>query len=187
MKAELFYQWAPQPRQIPSDGHTTLHSQHYSLSAPSPIYCVWSTHGNQTYARPPSPLPCPGQLHDAIDLSAENAQALRDHGAALPATAASKDAREKSPTLGSVTSVATPISVASMALHSPVEDAVWTKSLMWPGGDDIEIRDKKGMTMLLLAARHGRGHVVDALLALGVDVEAVDEQGYTPLCWVRPK
>ncbi|CAN0481429.1 unnamed protein product, partial [Laminaria digitata] len=44
-------------------------------------------------------------------------------------------------------------------------------------GHDLETRDGEGMTMLLLAARHGRGHMVEALIAAGADIEATDARG----------
>lgn len=82
------------------------------------------------------------------------------------------------------------MSVVSTTLHARVEDADWTvdgvRSLIWPAGDfDLEARDPEGMTMLLLASRHGRGRMVEALLSVGVDTKAADERGYTAVCWVR--
>lgn len=83
------------------------------------------------------------------------------------------------------------MSVVSTTLHTRIEDADWTvdgvKSLIWPGGHDLETRDGEGMTMLLLAARHGRGHMVEALIAAGADIEAADMRGYTSVCWVRER
>lgn len=82
------------------------------------------------------------------------------------------------------------MSVVSTTLHARVRDADWTvdgvRSLIWPvGDDDLEARDSGGMTMLLLASRHGRGRMVEALLKAGVDTEASDARGYTAACWVR--
>lgn len=57
--------------------------------------------------------------------------------------------------------------------------------LIWPRGSDLEARDEEGMTALALAARHGRGRMVERLLAAGASVDAEDERGCTPLCWVR--
>ncbi|CAM9522594.1 unnamed protein product, partial [Choristocarpus tenellus] len=57
------------------------------------------------------------------------------------------------------------------------------KFLVEIGGVDIEARDEEGMTPLALAARHGRGRMVEALLRAGANMEAVDVRGYTPACW----
>lgn len=133
-----------------------------------------------------------------IDLSAENAQALCDHGAApltVPPSSTIKRkccSSEKPSTttaaLPTASGVATPLSAVSTTVHTDIEDADWTidgvKSIIWPKGDDLEVRDTNGMTILLLAAKHGRGHMVEALLAAGADVEAKDSRGFTPACWV---
>lgn len=135
------------------------------------------------------------QLDETVDLSAENAQALCDHGAAAPppATAVPAAADSDATTgggLATASGVATPMSVVSTTLHARIEDTDWTvdgvRSLIWPRGDaDLEARDPEGMTVLMLAARHGRGHMVEALLSAGVDTRACDERGYTAVSWVR--
>lgn len=141
------------------------------------------------------------QLDETVDLSAENAQALCDHGATAPppptgtGTAAAAAGDEGSGCSGgsglaTVSGVATPMSVVSTTLHARIKDADWTidgvRSLIWPSGDaDLEARDPEGMTVLLLAAKHGRGHMVEALLAAGVDAAACDERGYAAVSWVR--
>ena len=134
------------------------------------------------------------QLDETVDLSAENAQALCDHGAAAPPPPAENTATTTGGGAGSglatASGVATPMSVVSTTLHARIEDTDWTidgvRSLIWPSSDaDLEARDPEGMTVLLLAARHGRGHMVEALLAAGVDTGACDERGYTAVSWVR--
>lgn len=144
------------------------------------------------YFSPPPPPPprlllptaLPQQLDRALHLSPENAQALYDHGA-VAVTAATGEK-----TNGENTSI--PVSV-SAALHTDLEDIDWTvdgvKSFVWSteDGDDPEARDSEGMTMLLLAAKHGWGHMVETLLAGGSMIEAMDERGYTPVCWVSTR
>ncbi len=139
------------------------------------------------------------QLDGSVDLSDENAQALCDHGAAAPPPATPPSSGGVgggggggSGLLATASGVATPMSVVSTTLHARVEDTDWTvdgvRSLIWPAGDfDLEARDPEGMTMLLLASRHGRGRMVEALLSVGVDTKATDQRGYTAVCWVRPK
>ena len=48
-------------------------------------------------------------------------------------------------------------------------------------GYDLNTRDDKGYTGLILAAYHGRGEAVDALLAAGADACAGDKRGNTAL------
>lgn len=57
-------------------------------------------------------------------------------------------------------------------------------ALLWPHGSDPDARDEGGMTALALAAKHGMGRMAESLLAAGAAVDAEDEEGYTPLCWV---
>lgn len=65
--------------------------------------------------------------------------------------------------------------------ESDIDDA---HSLIWPRGDDLEATDGNQMTWLALAAKHGAGRRTEALLEAGANVDAEDDQGYTPLCWV---
>ena len=48
-------------------------------------------------------------------------------------------------------------------------------------GYDLNTRDEKGYTGLILAAYHGRSEAVDALLAAGADACAGDKRGNTAL------
>ncbi|CAM9876677.1 unnamed protein product [Ectocarpus fasciculatus] len=140
------------------------------------------------------------ELDDTLGLSAENAQALCDLGAAPPPPPPTKS--EPTPTAGlastttsaaalaTTSAIETPISAVSATLHARIQDADWTvdgvRSLAWLAGDhDLEARDSEGMTMLLSAARHGRGHMVNSFLCAGVNRNATDDRGYTAVCWVR--
>jgi ankyrin repeat protein len=48
-------------------------------------------------------------------------------------------------------------------------------------GADIELRDKNGLTPLILAAICNHGEMVDLLITAGADMEARDENGSTAL------
>lgn len=50
-------------------------------------------------------------------------------------------------------------------------------SLLLARGADPALVDKDGNTLLHLAARHHNKHVVDRLLELGVDVDAMNKEG----------
>ncbi|CAM9237303.1 unnamed protein product [Hapterophycus canaliculatus] len=144
------------------------------------------------------------EIEDAIDLSDDNARALCGHGAAarpLPPTPTPRNPHPETDAAATTTAgtaggrnlettsgVATPMPVVCTPSHARVEDADWTidgvRSLVWPNdNDDPEARDSAGMTMLLRAARQGRGRMVQALLSAGVDVGASDKEGYTAVCW----
>ncbi|CAM9856530.1 unnamed protein product [Scytosiphon promiscuus] len=141
------------------------------------------------------------ELEEVVGLSDDNAHALCDHGAAIsplpkatsPPTDISSAATRIPGTAGggsleTTDDVVTPMSFVSTAFHGRVEDADWTgdgvRSLARPtAGNDLEARDAEGMTLLLLAARCGRGHMVEALLTAGANAGASDDRGYTAVCW----
>ncbi|CAM9613695.1 unnamed protein product [Ectocarpus sp. 4 AP-2014] len=139
------------------------------------------------------------ELDDTLGLSAENAQALCDHGAVVslppPSTkseptpaAGLAGATTSASALATTSAIETPMLAVSATLHACIQDVYWTvdgvRSLAWPAGDhDLEARNSEGMTMLLSAARHGRGHMVDSFLSAGVNRNAVDDRGYTAVCW----
>ena len=51
------------------------------------------------------------------------------------------------------------------------------------GGDDVNARDDKGKTALVIAATNGQAEICQLLLAAGADVNARDENGNSALSW----
>ncbi|CAM9403688.1 unnamed protein product [Ectocarpus sp. 12 AP-2014] len=139
------------------------------------------------------------ELDDTLGLSKENSPSLCDHGAevSLPLPSTKSEPTPAAGLAGTTNSVAalattsaieTPMLAVSAILHARIQDVDWTvdgvRSLAWPSGDhDLEARNSEGMTMLLSAAKHGRGHMVDSFLSAGVNRNAVDDRGYTAVCW----
>ena len=52
-------------------------------------------------------------------------------------------------------------------------------------GADIDVRDARGNTPLLIAAQHGNHRLIHHLIEYGADVNARNQQGETPLVLVR--
>ena len=50
-------------------------------------------------------------------------------------------------------------------------------------GTDLEVRDFRGMTPLIIAAHFGHKETVELLIANGADVNAKTDAGVTPLDW----
>ena len=69
-------------------------------------------------------------------------------------------------------------------LHACVrEEDEATSSLLLMLGPDVEARDPKGSTALIIAAVRGHEQTVKALLAHGASTDAADKDGLTALHW----
>lgn len=56
-------------------------------------------------------------------------------------------------------------------------------ALMIEAGLDINMRDHRGLTMLIVCAMQGKKEAADSLMRLGADVNVRDSDGYTALHW----
>ncbi|CAM9171843.1 unnamed protein product, partial [Choristocarpus tenellus] len=155
-----------------------------------------------SWRRPATLRATRAKIAQAYNLDQNTAQALRDHGATDWGSAASAAQAMRNvpagPTAGALARAAaawgyTPAlaelwSSVSGSVVDPVGDhaeraLASIRFLLEVGGVDPEVKDQNGMTVLCLAARHGRGRMVEVLLKAGARVDAEDNRGFTPACW----
>lgn len=145
------------------------------------------------------------QLCDAVELSEENAHVLRDNGASPAATTAAilrpheriscsccSQHGPKSMRLSTSDMYRSTAGTASDHSKFPlrgVKDADWTVDGVKPqfpfDGYLMRLTDGERTDLLMLAAKHGRGLTMNALIAAGADVTATDKRGFAALSWVR--